>query len=188
MQSWSRCKAFLLCLLLPLPLLAASGAETEDAPAPRLVILEKARFIGDYLPGAAGPASRLRPDAALMARAAEKYRITPRDQTYELVLAHGGAIFLETVYEEGSLLLGLVLSDELRVLKAALLEVSPRYKADFDGATGTGILTRYTMMSARQLRYLASQLSKQGPAGEVVGNGIHHMGAVLATVLEQRAP
>lgn len=194
MPSWNRCKAFIPGLLLLLSLLTASSAVAENAPAPRLVILDKVRFLNDHLPGEEGPVTALQPDATLLAQAVKKYHITPRDLTYELVLARGneagrpagGAIFLETPYKEGSLLLGLVLSEELRVLKAALLEVSPPYKETFETTTGTGILTRYTMMSARQLDYLASQLRKQGPAGAVVGNGIHYMGAILAIILEQR--
>ncbi len=196
MPGWSRCSRRLRGFTLLLSLLAASAAVAQDTPAPRAVILEKARFIADHLPGAPARGSELRPDETLLARAAEKYRMAPARHTYEVYLAPtgedgrpaGGAIFLETPYGEGSLLLGLALSDELRVRRAALMEVSPRYREDFETTTGTGILTRYTMMSARQLGYLASQLKKQGAAGEVVGNGIHHMGAVLATILEQHRP
>ena len=138
-------------------------------------------------------ALEFRPDEELKTLTAEKYGVTPDDHPYKLILsrrseeeAHpeGGVIIMEATYQQGSILLALALSGELRVLKAAILEVSPAYQQDFESTTGTGILTRYTMTSVRQLRYLASVLKKQGPAAELVGHQIHNMGVILATIIQ----
>jgi len=196
MRSWSRFRIsyqygflfLLLYVLTALPALAGEGGNQ------RLIFLDQAHFISDALPpGTKTKALEFRLDEELKTLAAEKYGVTPDDHPYTLILSRrsvedthleGGVIIMEATYQQGSILLALALSEELRVLKAALLEVSPAYQQDFESSTGTGILTRYTMTSVRQLRYLASVLKKKGAAAELVGRQIHNMGAILATVMQ----
>jgi len=195
MRSWSRYRTYykyaplflLLCNLAALPAIA-EGIENK-----RLVIIEQARFISYTLPpGTKTEALEFRLDEQLRTLTAEKYGVSPDDHPYTIILSRNsedthpasGVIIMEIPHRQGSILLAVALSDELRVLKAAILEVSPAYREDFESTTGTGILTRYTMTSVRQLRYLASVLKKQGAAAELVGRQIHNMGAILATVMQ----
>lgn len=194
MQSWSRSRNYILYLSLLLSILATgTPAMADEVTNQRLIIMDQTRFISDYLPpGIPSDPIEFRPDERMKSLATEKYGATLEDHPYTLILsrssedAHpgGGVIIMEAAYQKGAILLALALSDELRVVKAAILEVSPAYQQGFESTTGTGILTRYTMTSVRQLRYLASVLKKQGAAAELVGRQIHNMGAILATVLQ----
>ena len=125
--------------------------------------------------------------------AKNKYRIELEQRDYNIVLAKdgdnyqtiSGLVTVEIPYKETSMLLAVILSDELRVQRVAVVSVDKKYVDDFKSSIGVGVIKRYTMTSLRQLKYLASEIKKQGALSELVSAEIAMMAATLASEMRK---
>jgi len=125
--------------------------------------------------------------------AKNKYRIELEQRDYNIVLAKdednhqtiSGLVTVEMPYKETSVLLAVILSDELRVQRAVVVSADKKYVDDFKSSIGVGVIKRYTMTSLRQLKYLASEIKKQGALSELVSAEIAMMAATLASEMRK---
>jgi len=74
-----------------------------------------------------------------------------------------GYIEETVVYQNGQVRIGLILNHERRLRKAVVLAVTPDLVDTFLGITKKGLITRYTMTSVRQLKYLYKVQKDKAP-------------------------
>lgn len=96
----------------------------------------------------------------------------------------GAMIRVEEHYQHRPVTLAIAMSAEQRIIRAAIVSIDTQLEADFVTTIGTGYLQRYTMLSARQLSYLATVLARQGGPSGWVGDRLSLYGAILATIIE----
>jgi hypothetical protein len=121
----------------------------------------------------------------------KRFRFRPKPQVVTVWLARdrasgkllGGLIKPEVYYQDSPVTLALGLSDELRVSRAAVVALPEHLRQAFKTSIGVGYLTRYTMMSVRQLSYLANVLRKEGQPSALVAEQLFRSGALLAAVI-----
>lgn len=120
-----------------------------------------------------------------------QYKFTPPENTVDVYLARepqngrlvGGMILGSFEYNMGQVQVAIGLSEELRVSRAAIVAVPDQQRQDFESSIGVGYLKRYTMLSARQLRYIANVLNKEGKPTSLVADRLFQLGAILATAI-----
>jgi|GEM_PF-5941539 len=94
-----------------------------------------------------------------------------------------GLIRQDIVYEGQTITVAIGLSAELRVIRAAVTAAPASLRQPLEASIGAGYLKRYTMMSARQLGYLANVLNKKGQPTAMVANQLFRSGAILAAII-----
>ena len=105
-----------------------------------------------------------------------------RDSLSSQILA--GMIKQDVRYQQQPISLVIGLSHGLRVSRAAIVALLETLRQEFESSIGVGYLKRYTMMSVRQLRYLANVLQKEGQPSALVGEQLFKSGAILAAVIK----
>jgi hypothetical protein len=120
------------------------------------------------------------------------YHFRPEQKTVTVWLSRdpvsgqvvGGMLQQDVYYQQQRVSVVIGLSDELRVSRAAIIAVPPSLRQEFEASIGVGYLKRYTMMAARQLRYLANVMKKEGPATALVAEELFRSGAILAGIIK----
>lgn len=170
--------------LLPMAVMAAESVE---------VVISDAELMTTLLPASGTVKQQSLPvDEQLRDWVEQKYGFTPEPQQLNIWLSRdqksgrllGGMIKADIVYQEQTITLALGLSHELRVSRAAIVALPSDLRPALDASIGVGFLKRYTMMSARQLRYLANVLQKEGQPTALVAESLFKYGAMLAAVIK----
>jgi len=94
-----------------------------------------------------------------------------------------GLIKADVTYEDQTLTVAMGLSAEARVIRAAVTAAPASLRQPLEATIGIGYLKRYTMMSARQLGYLANVLNKEGQPTALVAEQLFESGAILAAII-----
>ena len=121
----------------------------------------------------------------------KRFRFAPPEQTVQVWLSRdasgqvlAGLIKADVSYQGQIITVALGLSAEVRVIRAAITSVPESLRQQLESTIGIGYLKRYTMMSARQLGYLANVLKKEGPPAALVAEQLFKSGAILAAIIK----
>ncbi len=92
--------------------------------------------------------------------------------------------YVEGDSPEDGLRLALVLDDERRLRRAAIVSAPPERSREIAAFSRDGILTRFTAMSLRQLRYVASRIGRTPGLEARVAQRLYALAVTLAAVLD----
>jgi len=131
-------------------------------------------------------------DRNIQERIDERFHIKPAIETVTVWLASdptdgrilGGMIKVDGMYQQHPLSVAVAMSIEQRINRVAIVAIDPQIRQTFESTIGIGYIKRYTMLSARQLSYLAKVLAKQDNPSAWVAEQIFHYGAILAAILD----
>lgn len=174
---------WLHCLL---PLMAWAEDKSD-------VVITDAELVSTLLPpGGSIVRQNSQLDGRMIDWLEQQYRFRPAPQALAVWLSRepesgrilGGMIKMDVIYQQQKISLAIGLSHELRVSRAAVVAVPPALRQRLQATIGVGYLPRYTMMSARQLGYLANVLQKEGQPTALVAESLFKYGAMLAAVIK----
>ena len=131
-------------------------------------------------------------DKNLRERIDKRFHISPDIETVAVWMASdpedghllGGMIKVDGMYQLHPLTVAIAMSVEQRINRVAIVAIDPEIHEAFESTIGVGYLKRYTMLSARQLSYMANVLAKQDKPSAWLGDQIFQNGAILASILE----
>lgn len=162
------------------------------AAGPADVIIPDAELIRTVL----GNATDIRAEQVTLTPAQREwidnhFRYTQPEQTVTVWLSRdasgrvlAGLIKADVSYEGQTLTVAMGLSAEARVIRAAVTAAPASLRQPLEATIGIGYLKRYTMMSARQLGYLANVLNKEGQLTALVAEQLFESGAILSAIID----